>query len=134
MKATGIFVILQGQDCFKCNPEKVPNKHFIKSVQKQPCTDVLKNFIQVFSHEYCKIFKNSAFIENLWWMCFLSVWLSNCSVLGICRPSFLNQKHNVGWFLLKRFVDLFRVHYIIHRNYFTTFLLIHLLKTKPCPK
>ena len=26
---------------------------------------VLKNFMQVFFREYCKIFKNSIFIENL---------------------------------------------------------------------
>ena len=31
---------------------------------------VLKNFSQVFSCEYCKIFKNSIFIENLWWLLF----------------------------------------------------------------
>ena len=56
---------------------KFPNKHFIKSVQKQPHADsdffkigVLKNFTQVFSHEYCKIFKNSVFIENLRWLLF----------------------------------------------------------------
>ena len=43
---------------------KVPNNHFIKSVQNHPYAGVL-NFIQLFSQEYCKIFKNSAFIENL---------------------------------------------------------------------
>ena len=31
---------------------------------------VLKNFTQVFAREYCKIFKNSVFIENLWWLIF----------------------------------------------------------------
>ena len=38
--------------------------------------------------------------------------------MGICQPSPLNQKHNVGWFLLERFVDLFRVCYVISRNHF----------------
>ena len=28
--------------------------------------------------------------------------------MGICRPSLINQKHNMGWFLLDRFVDLCR--------------------------
>ena len=56
------------------------------------------------------------------------------SALGICRPSLLNQKHNVEWFLLKRFVDLFRVCYIISRSHSNTFLLINLQKTKTCPK
>ena len=66
-------------------------------------------------------FKNSIFTQKLWWLLF-SVWKSNCSELGICRPSLLNQKHNVGWFLLKRFVDLFRVRHIISTNYSSTFL------------
>ena len=87
---------------------------------------VLKNFTHVFQW-ILQIFKNSAFIENLQWLLF-SVWQSNCSALGIYRPSFLNQKHNVQWFLLKRSVDLFRVHYIISRNHPNTFLLINLQK------
>ena len=44
--------------------------------------------------------------------------------IGICRLSLFNQKHNVGWFLLKRFVDLFRVRYI-SRSHSNTFLLIN---------
>ena len=31
---------------------------------------VLKNFTQMFSCEYCKTFKNSVFIGNLWWLLF----------------------------------------------------------------
>ena len=42
----------------------------------------------------------------------------------------LNQKHNVGWFLPKKFVDLFRERYIINRKHSNTFLLIDLQKTK----
>ena len=34
--------------------------------------------------------------------------------LSICRPSLPCQKHNVGWFLLRRLVDLIRV-YSLHR-------------------
>ena len=51
----------------------------------------------------------------------------NCSVMGICRSSLLNQKHYAGWFLLKRFVDLVRICYlhIIGRNH---------QKTKACAK
>ena len=59
--------------------DKVPNYQFIKSVQKQPYAIffkivALKNVTQVFSHDY-KIFKDSAFIENLQWL-FFSVQLS----------------------------------------------------------
>ena len=54
-------------------------------------------------------------------------------VLSISQP-LLNQKYNVGWFLPKRFIDLFRVCYIISRNHSSTFMLINLQKTKPCWK
>ena len=49
----------------------------------------------------------------------------------MCRPCLLNQKHNIGWFLL-RFVDLLRVFslHIIGRNHSNTFLLINMQKTK----
>ena len=45
-------------------------------------------------------------------------------------------KNNVGWFLLKRLVDLVRVRYahIISRNHSNTLLLINLQKAKTCPK
>ena len=54
----------------------------------------------------------------------------------------LNDQHwlsvdlliNVGWFLLKSFVDLFRLHYSISRNHSNTFSLINLQKTKTCSK
>ena len=41
--------------------------------------------------------------------------------MGICRP-LLNQKHNVEWFLLRRFVDLFRTYFLpmISRNHSNT--------------
>ena len=52
-------------------------------------------------------------------------------LLGICRPSLLNQKHNVGWFLLIRFIDLARVYssLVISRNHSNTFV-IDMQKTK----
>ena len=57
------------------------------------------------------------------------------SVLGIFRP-LLNQKHNSGWFLLRKFVDLARVCslHIITRKYSNTFLLIKLQKNKNLSK
>ena len=57
-----------------------------------------------------------------------------CLVFGIYRPSLLNQKHSVGWFLLQKFVDLVRVCSIlvIIRKHSSTFLLINLRKTKIC--
>ena len=50
----------------------------------------------------------------------------------MCRPSPLNQKHNVVWFLLSRFVDLLRICclHIISINHSNTVLLINLQKTK----
>ena len=56
-------------------------------------------------------------------------------VLGICRPSLLNQKHNMGWFLLRRFGDLIRVYslLIISRNHSNTFK-IELQKEKNLSK
>ena len=52
------------------------------------------------------------------------------------RPAPVNQKHNEGWFLLRRFVDLFRdcPLCIIGRNQSNTFSLINLQKTKTPPK
>ena len=50
--------------------------------------------------------------------------------MDICRPSLVNQKHNVGWFLLKWFVDLFRVCYLhtISRNNSNIHLLMNLME------
>ena len=88
------------------------------------------------------IFENSFSYWNLRWL-LLSVriivlWFDkvNCSVIGICRPSLLNQKHIVGWFLLKRFVVLSWVCslFLFSRNHSNTFLWINLQKTKTCPK
>ena len=38
--------------------------------------------------------------------------------MSICRP-LLNQKHNMKWFLLRRFVDLLRIYFllVISRNH-----------------
>ena len=46
------------------------------------------------------------------------------------------QEHDVGWSLLKAFVDLLRVCYldIISRNHSNALLLINLQKTKSCPR
>ena len=56
--------------------------------------------------------------------------------LSLClRPSLLNQKHNVGWFLLRKFVDLLRVSslHIINRNHSNKLFLLDLQKAKACP-
>ena len=49
---------------------------------------------------------------------------------------FLIKTKNVGWFLLKRLVDMVRKCYlhITCRNHSNTILLINLQKTKTCPK
>ena len=57
---------------------------------------------------------------------------SNHKVSNRYWTSFLNQKHDVGWFLLRRFVDLVRLYslLIISRNHSNTFLLLDLQKNR----
>ena len=52
-------------------------------------------------------------------------------VLGICRPSLLNQKRDVGWFV--DLLTLVSLKLIISRNYSNAFI-IDLKKTKTKPK
>ena len=134
---------------------KVPNNHFLKSVQNQPYADVLQStcsskfrnskapMLEVikrlqhrcFPGNISKFVRTAFFFVNLRWL-LLSVWESNCRAFEICRPSLINQKHNLGWFLLRRFVDLSRVCslHTISRNQNNTFLLINMQKTKTCSK
>ena len=79
----------------------------------------IAKFLQVFYMEYFR------------WL-LLSVWC-NCSVMGICRSSLLNQKQNMwAFFLLKSFVNLVRVCYlhIISKNHSNSLSLTSLLETK----
>ena len=50
--------------------EKVVLKNFaiLKHLNFRPATLLKETPTQVFSCEYCKIFKNSFFIEHLWWL------------------------------------------------------------------
>ena len=93
---------------------------------------------QVFSYEHCEIFKNSFLYRTTTSSgCFCQFDKgANCSVLGNCRPPLINQKHNMGWFLLKRFVRLCRAFslHITSRNHYKTFLLINMQKAKTCSK
>ena len=67
---------------------------------------------QVFPREYCKVFENSFSYWNLLWLllsvCIVVLWFDkvNGSVIGVCRPSLINLKPIVGWFILKRFAVL----------------------------
>ena len=94
---------------------------------------------QLFSWEHCKIVKNS-FLHRATTTssgCFYQFGkVASCSVLGICRPSLINQNLNVGLFLLKRFVHLYRACslHIISRNYSSAFLLINMQKANSCSK
>ena len=91
---------------------------------------------QAFSCEHCEVFKNSFLYRTITSRgCFCQFdKVANCSVLGICRPSLINQKYNVGWFLLKRSVHLCSACslHIISRNHSNTFLLINMHKAKTC--
>ena len=86
----------------------------------------------VFSCEYCEIFKNRFLNRTPLVAAFVSL-IKNYSVLGICRPSLINQ---LEWFLVKRFVDLRRAYslHAITRNHSNTFLFIKMKKTKTCSK
>ena len=56
--------------------------------------------------------------------------------MGYRRSSVLKQKNNVEWFLLRQFVNLFRVFYlhIISRNHSNAPENKNLSKVKPCRK
>ena len=93
---------------------------------------------QVFSYEHCKIFKNSFLYRRTTFsdrFCQFDE-VATCSILGICLSSVINQKHNMEWFLLKRFVHLCRAFslHVISRNHSNTFLLIKMQKGKTCSK
>ena len=92
------------------------------------CNFIKKGFQnRCFPMNIAKFLRTAFLIGHLRWVLL--------SVLGIFRPSLLNQKHNVGWFLLKMFVDIPRVCSLHNsRNYCNTFILIHLQKRKTCPK
>ena len=96
---------------------------FNKAAGLKVC-NYLKNRLQhmSFAVDIAKLLR-TAFFRTPLLAAFVS--LINYSLLGICRPSFLNQKHNVGWLLLKRFADLVRVCplHIISRNHSNKFLL-----------
>ena len=81
---------------------------------------VLKNFTQVFPCEYCKIFKNTVFIENLWWLLFQ---FDKVTVKYWASADLLFSIKNAMW-----------EQCTISRNHSNTFTLINLQKTKTCPK
>ena len=74
----------------------------------------------MFSGEYCEIFTNNGFYRT--------PPMASLDLLFLI-------KHNTGWFLLKRLVNLVRVRYlqISCRNHSNTLLWINPLKTKTCP-
>ena len=104
----------------------------IKTKKKEASTQML-------SCNYCKIVKNSFLYRAITTSdgCFYQFGkVANCSVLGLCPPSLINQKLSVGWFLLKRFVHLYRACslHITSRNYSKAFLLIIMQKVNSCSK
>ena len=74
------------------------------------------------------------FSDHLFWRtsakgCFCT---SNHKVSNKCWASFLNQKHDVGCYLLRRFVDLLRLYDLLNisRNHSNKFLLLDLEKNR----
>ena len=127
--------------------KKVLNNHFLKSLQKQPCADVLQNRCSL---KFRNIHRKTSELESLFnkfaTLNFIQRRLQHrCFYVNIakflrirtaffiehdrsvkditCRSFLLSQKHNIGWFLLKRFVDLIIVCYLhmISRNLPTRF-------------
>ena len=79
---------------------------------------VLKNFTQVLSH--IAKFLQIAFLQKTFGGCFFQFDKVTVQYWASAKLLFL-IRNNVGWFLLKRFVDLFRVCYIISTNHPTLF-------------
>ena len=95
--------------------------------QEYTCGGFIKKIIQqVFPCDYCKTFKNSYFEEHL--RTTASVLIIIKLVIKYWASADLFLKQNVEWFLLRRFVVLVRVYFllIISRNHSNTFLLIDL--------
>ena len=109
LKATGIFVLLLEmvlnaiqKQSFKQSLHEVSSKAAI-------CRYSLKYVFLKISCEYCKIFKNSVFIENLPRVLFQ---FDKVTVLYWASANLLFlTKHTMwdGFIQLKSFVDLFRV-------------------------
>ena len=61
-----------------------------------------------------KRFQHQYFIVNILKFLRTSILKNICEwlLLYICRP-FLNQKHNMKWFLIRRFVDLVRIYFLL---------------------
>ena len=71
---------------------------------------------QLLCYEYCKFFKNTYFEEYL--RTADSLLLIITSLIKYWRP-LLNQEHNMEWFLLRRFINLLRIYFllIVSRNH-----------------
>ena len=86
--------------------------YFLIKLQASRSAILLKETpTQVFSCEYCEIFMNTYFEEHL--QTAASVLLIIKLVYNKYWASLLNQKHNMGWFQLRRFVDLVRVYSLL---------------------
>ena len=109
-------------------------KKFAKSVLESANKGVLLRQ-RCFPVNIAKFLRTAFFIEHLRCFCQFDK-VANCSVSGICQATLINQKLNMGWFLLKRFVDLCRgcSSHIVSRNHSNTFLLINMQETKTCSK
>ena len=108
---------------------------FNKVAGLEDCNFITKRLQQVFSSEYCEIFKNTYFEEHLRTAASVLLIIKLVVSIGHLQTFSFNKKHNMEWFLLRRFVDMIRAYslLIISRNHSNTFLLINLQK-KSCPK
>ena len=112
---------LQKQSPKQSLPKVTSEAAVCRCLSLHPATLFKRYFNTGFFCEYCKIFTKSFFYRT--------------PPVAYVDLLFL-IKNIVGWFLLRRFVDLVIVWYlhIISRNRPNTLLLINLQKTKTCPK
>ena len=143
-----VFIIFRSS-CMQMFFKTIVARNFAIFAGKHLCWSLFSiknNFISTFCYkrlqhswflfcENCEIFMNTFFYGTCLVAVFVSL-IKNCSMMDICRFSLLNQKQYVGWFLLKKFVDLVRVCYVhvISRNHSSMLSLINLQKRKTCPK
>ena len=90
--------------------------------RKTPVLELLFNIVAGLKNcsFITKRFQHQYFIVNILKFLRTSILKNICEwlLLYICRP-FLNQKHNMEWFLIRRFVDLVRIYFllIVGRNH-----------------
>ena len=100
--------------------EKICLGSFLIKLQVlRPATLLKRLQHRYFLDNIAKFLKIAFFTERIQFDAAFVSLIKQMFIISNCRSSLLNQKHNMEWFLLLRFVDVFRVCYlhIIARNH-----------------